>query len=470
MRAITALLIVAMVPAITKAQIMFDHVYGDSGFDFGFSVQQTSDGGYILAGGSDTGEPNGTDMYLVKTDTYGGVQWQQTYGEQLLDLAYSVSQTADGGYVICGTFNGFGGDTLSIIRTDQQGEVIWEHQYPGSVGRDIGYSVVQTMDGGFAVSGFVGSGQATDVYVVKVDALGDLQWSTAVDLGAEEYGNTIRQLADGGFIVLADNGEVPEAVADMYLIRFNVMGDTLWTRSFGTPEADAARGLWVNDDGGFILAGGRDYPNRDIFLLRTDDQGNELWRRFHGDPTRDEMAMDVQQLDDGGFIFCGREENAVTDDVVMHLFRTDGDGFISWEREFPRGIFSEGISLDSTTDGGFVIVGSTADTLGGFAFTDMFLVKTDATGYVTVDEVGTSGEGVAIWPNPVSELLSVSAPDGVFDRITLFDICGRVVTTAALNSSVRTEISVTMLPNGVYAAMASGPNGCDHRSTVVIAR
>jgi hypothetical protein len=460
-----------MVTLPTTAQVTFEVIHGMPGgtMHFGFSVQQTQDGGYILAGGAGTPTPSGMEMYLVKMDANGVLEWEHTYGTMLLDMAYCVRQSSDGGYVLCGVFNGFGNDTLTIIRTDGVGEVLWEHRYGGGLGRDIGYSLVETMDGGIAVTGFTGSGTALDIHVLKVDVDGQQLWSRVFDMGGSEYGNTIRQLVDGGFMVLADNGEL-DSDGDIHLLRLNEVGDTLWTRTFDSGEQDHARGLWVNSDGGYTIAGGRGYPNRDIFLVRTDALGNELWRRFHGDPSLDELAMDVQQRDDGGFIFCGRKEDPVLNRIGMHLFSTDADGYILWEREWQRGIFCEAISLDRTTDGGSVLLGHTTDTLGGSVFGHMFLVKTDGAGYSSVQETLHSGLLLRLYPNPTTNTVTVEVGDATLERIQAFDALGRSVVDRTVRHFGPQVIDLSAQGSGTYLLIATLSGGQRAMARVLVSR
>ncbi len=459
-----------IVPA--QAQITFEELYGTQGatMHFGFSVQQTLDGGYILAGGAQFDATIGSEMYLVKVDESGAMEWERTFGTLGLDRAYCVRQRIDGGYVLCGAFDSFGNDSLTIIRTDPAGDMLWERQYGGSVGRNMAYSLVESLDGGIVVTGFRGANPVSDILVLKVDGDGDVLWTSVIDLGGEEYGNTIRLMSDGGYMIVADNGEY-DPDGDIHLLRLNADGDTLWTRTFDSGMHDTARGLWVNDDGGCIIAGGRDYPSRDIFLLRTDEQGNELWRRSHGDPTRDELAMDVQQLDDGGFIICGRKEDPLfNDDITMHLFRTDADGYIMWERTWGQGIFSEAMSLDRTTDGGFVLLGHTLDNLGGMAYGHMYLVKTDGAGYSMVAEQEAEHSLLSVFPNPTSAMVSFTADNSIVERLQAFDAQGRSVLDRLGAGLSHGTIDLSGLESGSYLLRATLRDGQHAVARIVVAR
>jgi hypothetical protein len=446
-----------------QAQTTFDRVYGGDGIQLGYGVQQTSDDGYILSGLSNLGDANGTDMLLIKLGEFGEEEWSHTYGTLLWDVAFSVRELSQGGYIICGVFSGLGTDSLTLIRTDQMGAVQWEHQYPGSLGRSIGYCVQETMDGGFVATGFSGTNVNTDIVLLKVDGNGLQQWRSTVDIGATDYGTSVTVLPDGGYMVLADEGELGTA-GDVRLLRFDASGDTLWTRTYGTAFHDHARGLCATDDGGYLITGGSDYPDRNILLIRTDALGNELWQRVHGDAMRDEFALDAQQLDDGGFVIGGRKENAGTNDIEMLLFTTDQDGYINWERTFQRGAFSEGNAIDRCSDGGFVILGSTTDTVGTLT-ADMYLVKTDAMSAVGLDVVLNPTPRITAFPNPANAHIQIRAEEPI-KEVLLLDGIGRVVLVRTFNPAFATDLDTSGISVGTYTMVVSDALG--HRQTVRI--
>lgn len=295
-----------VVPLFSRGQVTFEQVYDHGPWDFGMRMQQTTDDGFILCGIS-WGDSTSGGMILVKADAAGNQEWSRIYATSDIDAAYCVRQTTDGGYVLCGEFHGFLGDTLMVIRTDAQGAIVWQHNFPGNVGRSIGYSIMQTQDGGFAVCSFNQDSGTSDAYVIKLPGDGTPRWTITLDFGADEYANGIRQLPDGGYVVLVDDGEL-SMPGIVRLVRMDSQGDTLWTRGYGSGQNLAARGLWANDDGGFIVAGSSGYPVRDNYLLRTDAQGCVIWERIFREPDRDEVTYDVQPLDDGGYILCGRKE------------------------------------------------------------------------------------------------------------------------------------------------------------------
>ncbi len=452
------------------AQITFEQTYGGVAGDFGFSVEQTSDGGYALFGSTWNGTAGSADMYLIKTDAAGVEQWSNNYGAVDMDMGYNARQTSDGGYILCGMFGTFGTDTLTLVRTDASGTALWIERYPGSLGRDIGYSVEETSDGGFLVCGFTeGTGTEEDVYVLRTTGNGTLLWATAVDFGASEVGWCLRRTDDDGCIVVANSFDAGDPNGEINLLRFDPNGDTLWTRTILTPGADESHGLAITSDDGLIIAGGIGYPDRDILLVRTDELGNEQWRRTHA-TLGDEAARDVQQMDDGGFIVGGRKEDLLTNDIQMHLMRTDADGYMEWERTFQQGIFSEANSLDRTSDGGFVLFGHTTDTLGGFAYTDMYLVKTDGAGYSTVASIADPGGPILVYPNPAADRIRLDAGKAHLTSAVLFDPTGKPVLSETFSATTTAELSLGHLCCGAYVLTATAENGRSTSQALLIMR
>ena len=459
---------VILASVVGHAQTTFERVYGGAAAEVGYSVQQTADGGYILSGGT-WSEGNGSgDIQLVRVDENGDILWTSTFGSAALDFGYSVRQTNDGGFVVCGMFNGFGSDTLTLIRTNASGAMLWEQQYPGTLGRDLGYAVQQCTDGGFVVCGTSGA-TLDDAYVVRTDAAGTMLWSSTIDLGAREMAMAIEQTADGGFITLVQNAGVGDAAGELHLLRLTALGDTLWTRTISTPGPDEARGLAITDDGGYILAGGNGYQQRDMLIVRCNDQGQELWRQLQGDPAMDDLAMAIHPVP-GGYAIGGRQEDPVTGTIGMYLAVTDDGGVVQWDRRFHRGIFAEANAMVPTADGGYALFGSTADTLNGNQQIDMYLVKTDGAGYTALPEHGAQQAPLVLFPNPVSEQLYILPGPLYNGTITCYDALGRPVLTHRTSGLQPIAVPVGTLAPGSYSAVFTAEQGPDRVGRFVVRR
>ena len=409
MKTFFAALLFFSIAFAVNGQITFQKTYGGNYLDFGHSVQQTTDGGYMLFGQTQSFGNGGRDMYLVKTDSLGNEQWYQTYGGPDWEYGISALQTTDGGYMLCGAYSGLSNDSLALIKTDSVGNVVWNKRFSGTTDRDVGQFVQQTTDGGFVAVGFTGPAFTEDIYVVKTDPSGNEEWNKVYNSTGRENAVGVRQTSDGGFAIIGETNSKGHGGIDMYLIKTDSSGDTTWTRTYGTPNDEMGRSLFITSDKGYILLGYENFPGGNLYLVKTDSSGNEQWSNYFGGPGWD-FGNSVQQTTDGGFILAGRKENTTLGTNDMYCVKTDSSGTVVWEQTFPLGIMSDANSVQQTTDGGYILLGSTSDTVGVFD-SNMYLVKIDANGLISVDENDRLSFNVIAYPNPFTEYTSLELPD-----------------------------------------------------------
>ena len=187
--------------SLSNAQQRWERNYGGADGDLGYSVQQTSDGGYVVAGYT-VSFGDSIQVYLIKTNATGDTLWTRTYGGTSDDYGYSVQQTMDTGYVIAGKTNSFGNFyQVYLIKTNSFGDTLWTRTY-GGAGYDDGRSVQQTSDGGYIVAGWTNSfGDGNQVYLIKTNAQGDTLWTKAYGGTDGDLGYSVQQTSDGGYIV-----------------------------------------------------------------------------------------------------------------------------------------------------------------------------------------------------------------------------------------------------------------------------
>ena len=303
-----------------------------SGGDCGYSVQQTSDGGYIVTGVTGSGAGGG-DVYLVKTDAAGDTLWTKTFGGAYYDDGQSVRQTRDSGYIITGatTRSDTEQPNVCLIKTDANGNTLWTKSF-GGTNEARGYSVEQTEDGGFIIAGNTLSGtpRSWNVYLVRTTADGDTLWSKTFGDTCYQFGFAVTQTPDGGFAVAGGTNSIENRNFDVYLIRTNSNGDTLWTRTYGGTEHDISNSMHSTPDGGFVLVGyTRSFGagDADIYLIRTDADGDTLWTRTYGGPGNDQ-GHSVQQPADGGYICTGTQSYGASGQDV-YLIKTDSMGNVA---------------------------------------------------------------------------------------------------------------------------------------------
>jgi hypothetical protein len=350
--------------------------FGGSEDDWGYSVQQTSDGGFILVGWTWSFGAGGFDVWLIKTDADGNKLWDRTFGGRGSDYGYSVQQTRDGGFIIVGDTASFGAGWADVwlIKTDANGNKQWDRTFGGS-GLDSGSSVQQTSDGGFIIVGDTASFGAGgfDVWLIKTDADGNKLWDRTFGGGGSDWGSSVQQTSDGGFILVGYTTSF--GAGDVWLIKTDADGNKLWDRTFGGGGSDWGSSVQQTSDGGFILVGytaSFGAGGFDVWLIKTDADGNKLWDRTFGGGGSD-WGSSVQQTSDGGFILVGWTWSFGAGGPDVWLIKTDADGNKLWDRTFGGSMVDRGFSVQQTSDGGFIIVGAT--TSFGAGDYDVLLIK-----------------------------------------------------------------------------------------------
>ena len=257
--------------------VLWTRTFGGSSFDYGYSVHQTADNGYII-GATTYSYGNGVgDFYLIKTDSLGQMSWSKTYGGEDNENCMSMILTSDGGYLMVGSTNTFASESYDVymIKTDDIGDTLWTRTVSGG-SRDEGMSVQETQDNGYIVSGMTG-GQGEDVFLIRTNGDGEILWTNNYGGVDNEYGNSVQETTEGDFIIVGSTRSFGQGAYDVYLIKTNSIGDTLWTRSFGGSEYDMGYSVKEAEDGGYITTGFTQsfgQGESDIYLIKTDTDGN----------------------------------------------------------------------------------------------------------------------------------------------------------------------------------------------------
>jgi len=256
---------------------------GNTYYDGGFDVRQTMDSGYIIIGDTYSFGAGERDILLVRTDSLGNSAWMKTFGGSNDDFGNSVQQTNDGGYILIGATNSFGNGNVDLwlIKTNSKGDSIWSKTF-GGVLLDAGATVLQTSDLGFILTGWTksfGSGEA-DIWLIKTDSNGDSIWSKTYGGMLDDYGNALDETSDGGFIIVGSTESFGFGKTDVYLMRVDSHGDTLWTKTYGGELDEGGYSVRQTFDGGYIIAGSTESfgaGNYDFWIIKTDSLGNTTY-------------------------------------------------------------------------------------------------------------------------------------------------------------------------------------------------
>jgi hypothetical protein len=408
MLALLSVSLVALFTEYAHAQVRFARTYGGTNTDVAFSVQQTSDGGYIMAGYTWS---FGAGALLIKTDANGNVQWAKTYEASGISYSYatSVQQTSDGGYIVAGHADAFGAGEYDVllIKINAFGNIQWAKAY-GGINDDYAFSVQQTSDGGYIVAGWTDSFGASwsDIFLIKTDASGNIIWAKTYWEIYGDYAYFVQQTSDGGYIVAGWTNSFLPGNEDVLLIKINAFGNIQWAKIYsGTvgTHYDYAYSVQQTSDGGYIVAGyTADLGDADVLLIKTDANGNLIWAKAYRGTNHD-WARSVRQTSDGGYIVAGYTASFGAGSYDYFFIKTDANGNIIWAKTYGGTGIEEALSVQQTSDGGYILAGRT-NSFGAGSY-DYFLIKTDANG-----NIGSCGIVRNVTPTVRTPSLTVATP------------------------------------------------------------
>ncbi|HTF03214.1 MAG TPA: T9SS type A sorting domain-containing protein, partial [Bacteroidia bacterium] len=439
-------LLIALATNLLSAQITFQHTFGPAGgFDYSLCGIPVSTGGYIMAMNSDDNSTDGQDMVMLRTDLYGVETWRVYFGSPGWEIATDIIETSDGGFAMCGSWNGLGSDSAVVIKTDASGNLQWLTKIIPEPGRAVAHDLVQIQDGSILVTGFTTS----NGFLAKLDATGNLAWQKI-------YGNddgvlfAIQEMNGNGFILggtTAANG-----TADFWLVRTDANGDTLWTKALGTTiDEEEGYDVCTTQDGGFAICGYQYQSGGDAVLIKTNSSGTQQWMETY-DGGGWEQCHSLAETWDGGFALAGRKENP-SNVNHMWLIRTDASGSFMWDRTYPMNSVSGGDNIENCPDGGFLIAGSASNP------SDAYLVKTESAGWVSVPESTMPDGDFTVFADQTNALLLVRFNEALPGRrIRITDIQGKEVANDAGGEMLST-FSTVELASGMYVVSAVNPDG-----------
>ncbi len=404
------------------------NVFGGSGADLAFSVTATADSGYLVTGYTDSnnndvsGNHGNIDVWVVKLNRKWEIQWQKTLGGSGNEGAASVIQTSDGGYLLAGNTDSSDGDisayhggdrNMWIVKLSSTGAIEWEKNYGGSM-EDRAHSVIQTTDGGYAVAGFSGSadGDATvnkgslDVWVVKTDGTGTLQWQKSFGGSGIDIANCIKQTADGGFAISglsnSNDGDVSGSHGgqDFWVLKLNGTGVLEWQKALGGTGDDGSTSLLQAPDGGYMVAGVSESNNGDIsgnhgqedlWVLKLSSTGSLEWQKPFGG-TGNDVAYAIIETNDGKYAIAGASNSNDGNVSGNHggrdswVIKINATGtLLEWQKTIGGSLDEQVHSLIQTTDGNYIVAGFSVSETGDIAgpahgAEDFFISKLDANG------------------------------------------------------------------------------------------
>jgi len=355
-----------------------------------YDIIQTSDGGYI-ATGMTASKSSSNDVYVVKFSPAGEVEWENNYGDIKEDYAKSIRQTSDGGYIIGGGTRSFNVGVIDyyIIKLDSSGEVQWEKKYGGSQ-TDMCETIIQTEDGGYMAEGQSWQNILEgNMYLIKLDPSGNKEWDKTIGGGLEDGAYDIQQTPDHGYIVAGRTRSTTDGSYKAYIVKTDSGGNVEWSRDFGGGSDDQAFSLEQHRDGyvvaGFTKSHGE---SSDAYVVKVDLDGDLVWEKTFGGRDTEEVAQSISKTSDGGYILAGKTNQYTYGAYDLYLLKLDSNGNEQWSQVFGGENDDFGYCAIQNSKGGFTAAGQTKSTgFGG----DVYIIKIkDPPGGKTS---GTSGPG-----------------------------------------------------------------------------
>jgi hypothetical protein len=507
---LSALSIIFFLSCITSnAQpiIQWQKCLGGSMGDVARSVIQTSDGGYIVAGFTNSHDGNVTgshdtvasytDYWVVKLNSSGNLQWQKCLGGTDEDRAFSIAEAREGGgYIIAGYAFSNDGDVTGnhgmgdywVVKLDTAGNIQWQ-KCLGGTSPDYAYSVKQTIDGGYIITGTTGSNDGDvsglhdttgngncgpDYWVVKLDASGNIKWQKC--LGGNNYDESfsINQTFDGGYIVAgyahSTDGDITgnHGGQDYWVVKLDSLGTIQWQKSLGGSGGENAYSVQQTNDKGYIVAGFTGSSNGDVtvhygsvdyWVVKLDSAGNLQWQKTLGGIGADE-AYSLWQCVDGGYIVAGLSSSNNYDVSGNHggpddywIAKLDTIGNIQWQKCLGGSGYDVAYSIQQTVDGCYIMAGVTesndGDVSGNHGAGDFWVVKLCYV--VGTDEITINNNGVNIFPNPTDGKFTVEIKANTSGKyeIEIYNITGEKVYSANTNENT-IDIDLTNYARGLY--------------------
>lgn len=486
--------------------IEWQNTMGGNNFDYLRFARQTSDEGYIFSGHSASNNANVSgnhglqDYWIVKTNSIGMIQWQKCFGGTSYDWAFSIRQTFDNGYIVAGYTESNDGNVTGnhgdadywLVKTDSSGNLQWQKCF-GGTGNDMAYSVQQTSEGGYIVAGCTWSydGDVTgnhgnnDYWIIKTDSAGNLQWQKCFGGSDLDEAYSVAQTFDGGYIVAGYSMSVDGDVAgnhgnkDYWLIKCDVSGNLQWQRCLGGTGEDMAWSVHQTSDNLYIVTGTTfsndgdvtgNHGNQDYWLVKIDNNPNLLWQKCFGGSGYD-LAYSVDQASDNGCIIAGSSNSNDGDVTGNHgnddywLVKTDSVGSLEWQRCLGGANFDNGYHVQQTSDGGYIAGGFSNSGISGdktencMGQMDYWVIKLAPDTIMSTFIIHNSALSIQLNPNPANELIVINYQFAAGDIIRIIDVSGRnlfLKTFSVLTDNYR--LTTDRFGNGIYFVEVAGNN------------
>lgn len=451
-------------------------VYGAYDEEQCVAVRAISSNEFILAGTTGSFGSGSSDIYLMNVNGSGDHQWSKTIGGGGIEQARDLRVLPNGDFIIAGTTNNgdFGGYDALIVRTDSEGEVLWEKSFGGD-DWDFFNQVKVVSTGGFILAGQTySSGEpGGNAWLLRLDDEGEVIWESTLGGSGLHTGMSASEITNDGFIMV---GSLVDGDTDGFVARFDNEGDLAWTENYGGDSLDVASDVVVCQDGGFSIVGSTSSysPHMEAWHLKINENGEEMW--FHNwGQINDQESFEHRELSDGNFITLGYTKTSGGGGKDMFLLKSNSAGQFVFGRTFGGFEDEEGFGIDVLDDG--FICGGYSKSFGSGS-SDYYLVRTDFNGTTENDENVTFFDPLSddsemakdyffVYPNPTSGSFSLEST-GEIIGVRLMSLNGQVVLEeSGIISNNQLDWSV---PAGLYIIEGRFRSGETKLSQIQIVR
>lgn len=441
-------------PFITKAQsAFFEKKYGNENPDYCRSIIQDTNGEIFLLGFSN--DPlNQAQIMLTKTDINGIALWTKYYGQDLNEFGLSFTETFDNNLLIAfEKHTNISGTDIGLLKIDKEGNEIWQNVITSPV-NESPKKVIKTLDYGYAIVGFINDQYGlTDIYVAKVDSLGNKIWDIILGGHCTDIGSSIMQLADSSFYVLGDTESGSSGSVDAYLAKIDNNGNLLWENYYGNQYENGTQGMIFTSDNQIFIFGETTTAtsyNFDYYTLLVDTSGNEIWKFEIGGQGTDAAFSAIEDVD-GNFILTGYSNTYDTlSPIKLSVFKINRQGQLLWENLYGGNGINIGYGIIHSQSNGLLIAGQTF--VSGFDF-QQYLLHLNNSGTLNIQN-DVSHNTNFIFPNPFTGNAIYSNFE--ITKAEIFSLSGQQIDISYSEREINFN---NQLPSGVYIAKIYGEEG-----------
>ncbi len=383
--------------------------FGGSGSELGMAVDACRDGGFIMAGISNSFEGN-YDGWLIKTDSNGAELWNQYIGGDSTDYIYDIKEASNGDFLVVGYSNSWTTYEydLWVVRTDSAGNELWNITIGGEQ-TDRGYSIAETADGGIIIQGTTnsyGSGEQ-DIWLIKTDQAGNQEWDLTFGGELSESSNSLAVTSDGGYFIVGSSNSWSGGDDDLYAIKTNSDGTIEWSNVFDTELASWRFKAVATSSGEYLITGWIQTESNelDAWIIKLDISGNEIWRTIYGGPDHDRCYGIIEDFD-GSYVISGYSRSRNLNDYDIWLFKIAEDGNQIWNKYYGSDQYDAGRDLCQAANGDYIIAGF-SDSFGDGSY-DYYLMRAysdqTSSGAINVATWGNDGTGDGSESNPYATI------------------------------------------------------------------